>query len=143
MVDRKYVGSAGERYAEGKFLEYGCPVFASLGDINPYDIVVELNNKLYKIQIKTSNKANNEKIVFNLRAETYKDKKYIKRSYSNKEIDYFALVNLKTKDVLLLDIKDAPQSEVSFRFNKAKNGQELGIRYYKDYLFENAINKIA
>ena len=72
-------------------LEKEIPVCKPVGNNLPYDFIIEYNNQLLKIQIKTArlNKDNNDVIIFNTRSCSKNYNEITTSDYVGK-IDYFA-----------------------------------------------------
>lgn len=72
-------------------LENNVPVSKPIGNNLPYDFIIEYNNQLLKIQVKTCRQTtnSNETIVFNTRSCSKNYSEITNSNYVNK-IDYFA-----------------------------------------------------
>ena len=75
------------------FLQLGYNVSQPLTQDSKYDLIVDVNHKLLRIQVKTAR--HNEKtqgysIKFNCRSTTNKVRECKQRYYSEEDIDYFA-----------------------------------------------------
>ena len=126
-----------------EFVKLQIPVFTSFGDNERCDIIAEFNNKLNKIQCKTSFNAKDDKESFEvfLLNKSTKNGEEITRTYNKLEVDYFAICNVELDIVLLYPNKGDSKTSVTFRLTPTKTGQKKGINLVKDYLFENIINK--
>ena len=80
---------------EHKFILYclqsNIPISKPIGNNLPYDFIIEYNNQLLKIQIKTSrvSNTNSDVIIFNTRSCSKNYNEITTSNYINK-IDYFA-----------------------------------------------------
>lgn len=61
-----------------------------LGQDSKYDLIVDVEGKLLRLQVKTSRPASENSIMFNCRTTTSNVKNCKSRRYSEKEVDYFA-----------------------------------------------------
>lgn len=139
MNSKKY-GNIGEAKVLAKFVELGIPVYVPFGDNEKADLIAEFNNKLNKIQVKTSVSTKDGAMTFSLVSSTIHRKNGEVHIYNDKEIDYFALYNVEKDKIFLINIKDAPKRAVTIRCNKTKNGQHKDIRREEDYIIEKVLN---
>jgi hypothetical protein len=65
-MNSKRIGNLGEAKVLCKFVELGIPVYLPFGDNEKADLIADFNGKLNKIQIKTSKKAEDGKMIFDL-----------------------------------------------------------------------------
>lgn len=105
-----------------------------------YDVVVDINNKLYKIQCKASSYSEEEGILkFSAVRTTTNTKTTTRYTYSNEEVDYFYT---SWKDYSFL----VPISEVStgkyLRVKPPKQGIQSTMSIASDYLIDNVIKSI-
>ena len=70
-MDTKGVGNIGEAKVLCKFVELGIPVYLPFGDNERSDLIAEFNGKLNRIQVKTSVKAEDGKMIFDLTSYTF------------------------------------------------------------------------
>ena len=71
-------------------LSLGYNVSQPFSQDSKYDLIVDANNKLLRLQVKTSRLASPTSITFNCRSTTTNVKNCKSRRYSDTEIDYFA-----------------------------------------------------
>lgn len=140
-MNSKRIGNIGEAKVLAKFVELGIPVYLPFGDNEKADLIAEFNNKLNKIQIKTSIKAENGTMVFDLTSSTQHRKKGQKHLYNDNEIDYFACYNIQRDKIFLMNIKDITTSIVIVRYEYPKNNQISKCHFEKDFLIDNVLNK--
>ena len=138
-MNSKSIGNIGEAKVLCKFVELNIPVYVPFGDNEKADLVAEFNGKLQKIQVKTSVKAENGKMSFDLTSSTVHRKNGLKHKYTQNEIDYFALYNIERDIVLLFKVPETPINAITIRYEKPLNNQEKYINYEQDYLIENRI----
>jgi hypothetical protein len=72
-------------------LERNIPILKPIGNNLPYDFIIEHNNKLLKIQVKTCREKTSEVIVFNTRSCSKNYTEIVQDNYIGK-IDYFATI---------------------------------------------------
>lgn len=137
-MDTKGIGNIGEAKVLCKFVELGIPVYLPFGDNERSDLIAEFNGKLNRIQVKTSIKAENGKMVFDLTSSTAHRSNGVKHKYTDSEIDFFACYNIARDKIFLVPV-DEPRSAITIRYEKPKNNQTLGINFEDDYLIENIL----
>lgn len=139
------VGNIGEAMVLYKFIELGIPVYMPFGDHSPVDMVVDIGNKLYKVQVKTTSVSRNGKTKFYLTTNTYtKDKNKIGKKvykYTKEEIDFFVLCSIDRKKIYMVRV-EKPLTGISIRHEESISGQVVGVNYEKDYLIENVLSKM-
>ena len=138
-VNSKNIGNIGEIKVISKFVELGCPVYLPFGDNEKAELIAEFNGKLNKIQVKTSIKAEDGKMIFSLVSSTLHRKNGVKHIYTEEEIDYFACYNIARDKIYLIKVKDAPSTGITIRYEKPKNNQTKDIKFEDDYLIENIL----
>ena len=142
MLNSKQKGNITELECMLAFVKAGYNVLTPYGDCERYDFVVDIKNKLYKIQVKTSReKDNGDYIEFNTSSQTTKNGKQVHQKYDETQIDYF-MTSYKGK-TYLVPVNEASTREKRLRFTPPKNGQIKGITFAQEYEFEKAVNKIV
>lgn len=139
-MQTKAIGNIGEAKVLCKFIELGVPVYIPFGDNEKSDLIAEFNGKLNRIQVKTSLKAEDGKMVFSLVSSTAHRKNGVKHIYTEDEIDYFALYNIERDKLFLVPIHQAPNTALIIRYEKPKNNQTLGVHFEEDYVFEKQLS---
>ena len=118
------IGIAGEHLVCADLILQGYVAFPSEQGL-PYDVILNANNKLYKIQVKTTREPQSvpqrvhrtEKYQFHIR----RCGKGGRMSYQDEDVDIFAVVALDTKTIGYIDAKDAKQT----MFFLPENGEVL------------------
>lgn len=136
----KVLGDIGVAVVIEKFLKHGINVLIPFDDNSTYDLVIYVNEKFYKIQVKTTEKVlkNESLIKFDVtKSNPYSkiDPKYIKN-----EVDYFAFYCIENDWCGLLDF-DEYKPSLSFRIRNPITNQNRGIRFAQDYVIEDQIKK--
>ncbi len=137
-MNTKAIGNIGEAKALCKFVELGIPVYIPFGDNEKADLIAEFNGKLNKIQVKTSIKAEDGAMIFDLTSSTSHRKNGVRHIYTDKEIDYYICYNVQRDKLFLVPVKEANVT-FTIRYEFPKNGQKNGIHWENDYLLENNI----
>lgn len=71
-MNQNQIGDIGEAIAIAEFTKAGAIVSKPLSDNARYDLIIELSNKLYKVQVKTTQSSNeNTKMIFATKTTNY------------------------------------------------------------------------
>lgn len=141
-MNTKNIGNIGEAKVITKFIELGISVYIPFGDNERADLIAEFNNKLNKIQVKTSSQIKNGAISFQLHSCNHltnmTERKYINKAYSIEDVDYFALYNIVNDNIYLIE-NDNTVKSIRIRIDSSKNNQSINIKSEKDYLIEKVL----
>ena len=85
------------------------------------DLVFEHNNKLYKVQVKTSSKINTGRVNWRFDMRRGSHSKY--REYQKQAVDIFALVSLKYRNVVF--IRPMDQNQITIADEHMKNNDSV------------------
>ena len=121
------------------FVKLGYAVSQPLNQDSRYDCILDVNGKLYKIQIKTSHlsaKTQNS-IEFKTRSITTTVGHYKESTYNSDEIDYFATV--WDNQVYLVP---ATQCSSSKTLHLSKETQRSNWSYAEDYLAKEVLKNL-
>ena len=142
MYDNSHViiGSIGEAVAIAKFTQAGFKVSIPFTYNLPYDLIVDYNGHLYKIQIKTTEKINNNKMVFN--GTRNNGKTVIKFNYGSEEIDYFFLYCIENNWCGLIKQSLFQTKEARIHLELPKNSNYAKCKMAYDYEFSHRIDEI-
>lgn len=140
----KQIGNIGEVKALAKFVELGIPVYLPFGDNEKADLVADFNGKLNRIQIKTSLKAEDGKMLFSIVSSTVHRKNGVKHIYDNSEIDYFVLYNIERDALFLISINepDLPKENITIRYTEPKSRNQHHLFMENEYLLETVIARL-
>lgn len=138
----KQIGNIGEVKTLAKFVELGIPVYLPFGDNERADLIAEFGGKLNRIQVKTSCKAEDGKMIFSLVSSTVHRQNGVKHIYTESEIDYFALYNIERDVVLLISVNEPelPKNSMTIRYTKPKGTNQYKSFMEEDYLLEKIIS---
>lgn len=139
-MNTNQIGNLGEAEVLCKCLQLGYGVFLPYGDGNRIDLILEKDNKLYKVQVKTSATDENGTVIFKMASNKSTRQKITEvHNYTEDEIDFYLLYSIVRDKIYLLPINEAPKSTVTIRYEKTINNPS--IKYEEDYLFEKQIQK--
>lgn len=83
-------GITTELYVASYLLSLGYNVSQPFCQDSKYDLIVDVNGKLLRLQVKTSRETAHNSITFNCRSTTTNSQSNKSRKYSDTDIDYFA-----------------------------------------------------
>lgn len=130
MHHTKTVGDLAELKVAARFAEKGYFVSRPLSEHAPYDLIVDKDNRLQKVQVKARSIYKNGSVV--VRKNTSNG------PYSDGDFDLLALYCIDDERIVLLtweELRSTEGHEISLRVEKAKNNQTKHVRYFEDYLF--------
>ena len=144
IMNTKQVGNLTELQCATRLYELGCAVSIPFGNSEKYDLIIDINDKLYKIQCKHSSEYTDENgeveyIKFKTTWPSHNANSWTQYKYKENEIDFFA--TFYNGECYLI-----PQSECSnekrLRIKVPKNNQTKGISFLKDYTAEERIKTL-
>lgn len=142
-ISTKYLGNLTELQCITRFYELGYPVSIPYGDSEKYDMIIDINGQLYRLQCKHANPhLNEENIVDYLTIRTTWQSGYTKGSsfkrnkYSKEDCDYF-VTHYEGKNYLIP--VEQCSNEKTLRILAPKNGQIKGITFLKDCVDEEVL----
>jgi len=139
----KKIGDIGENY-----FKYECSRFDILnseviGDNAPYEFIIDVNKKLYRIQVKTSTVDTGSTIIFSTNQSQLINGIYTSGKYEDNSFDFYYLFSTTKEEGYLVPFKEAGVSSTSIRYKGAYNNQSKNIKMRNSYLFENVIRKMV
>ena len=133
-MNSKRIGNIGEAAVLAKFVEKEIPVYLPFGDNEKADLIIDINNTLLKVQVKTSNRLDQGSLIFNTRSSRGLSSSTV--LYSEEDIDLYACYSLITKEIYILYRKDFSQGLTSLRIEESKNNQTKNVNFAKDYTLD-------
>ena len=139
-MNTKMIGNLTEINCLKAFIELGYGVSIPFGDCLRYDLIVDINNKLYKVQCKTanSNYISEGYITFRCDNTTTKNGTTVHNSYTKDEIDFFATID---NDKCYLVPVEECGCRKTLRYIYPRNGQKKGISLAENYELEKVIKQ--
>ena len=143
MKDTKKIGNLTELQCATRLYELGCAVSIPFGNSEKYDLIIDWNNILYKVQVKHANELIENGEVYAIKFSTrwigHNNNGYTSHKYQAKDVDYFA--TFYNGECFLV-----PQSECSnvktLRILLPKNGQRKGVSFLNDYKAEEVLKQL-
>lgn len=136
----KHLGSLTELEVMTYLFKLGYQVSIPYGDNAPYDLILDVNNKLLKIQVKTSRKIEDGVYEFTCIRTRINKHQNIRKAYSDKEVDFFATM---INGICYLVPFNETSNSKRLRFLPPKNNQVKGITFAKEYEAEIQLNKLV
>ena len=127
----KYVGDLSELAAIKAFIENGYRVAIPFGENNRYDLIVERDNTLSRVQVKTG-RLRRGAILFNCYS-SHSHRGGGARTYAG-EVEYFAVYCTETDQVYLIPLSDMAMWSGTLRVETPRNGQDKKVRWAARYL---------
>ena len=141
MLNTKQIGNITEIECMLAFVKLGYNVLTPYGDCERYDFVVDINNSLYRIQVKTSHlSTDGSYIEFKTSNKTTRKGAFVQHAYTKEQIDYF--MTFYNNIAYLIPVEQSSTSNKRLRFTPPKNNQTQGINFAKDYELERQVEKI-
>lgn len=130
-VNTKMIGNVGEAKVLAKLVELQIPVYVQFGDNEPADYLILVEDKPYKVQVKTSTTFNGEITKFELTSSTAHRKKGYKHKYSKDEVDLFMCYDYCTDKIFIF--KNAiPKCTVIVRYTHPQNNVIKHVNFVAD-----------
>lgn len=139
-LNSKQKGILTETQCLAEFSKLGLTVSIPYGDSARYDFILDYNNKLYRIQCKTSNEIGDGVYIFSCRSTTGNTSTVKRRSYDETQIDFFATI--VENECYLIPVQETGSVSKTLRFKPVKTGQVKGITYAQDYALKIQLGKI-
>lgn len=122
--------------------ELGYQCLLPFGDSCKYDIAVDIDGKIFRIQCKHSRWSTDtaqENTAFEIAtcAQTTNTQKTTRHKYSDKEIDYF--YTWFEGQGYLVSIQEATGNTFRWRYEYPKSGQRQGIHIADEYKIEEVL----
>jgi hypothetical protein len=130
MRNTSSIGNKSEAIVLAALVHAGYSTLLPFGGGRPYDIAIDVGDKLLRVQCKTG-RLLKEGVVFFPTAIWCRNMSY--RSYRG-DVDFFGVYCPATEQVYLVPIADVPARAASLRVVPPKNGQTRGVRWAKDYV---------
>lgn len=143
-MNTKKLGNLTELECITSLYKLGCSVSIPFGNADKYDLILDVNGNLYKVQCKHScevfdSDGELEYIKIKTHWQSHNRKGYKRNKYKPEEVDFFATYFDNTCYLI-------PTKECSFekhlRVKNTKNKQLKKVSYLSDYLAAEVISKL-
>ncbi|HEV2998055.1 MAG TPA: group I intron-associated PD-(D/E)XK endonuclease [Solirubrobacteraceae bacterium] len=136
-------GAAVEAEVAAAAIRLGLPVLRPLNEGRRYDLVIDLDPRLIRVQCKLARRMGSV-LVVGLRTNRCTPGGYVSTTYTTAEVDAIGACSPDTRECFLIPIEEVcGQSAVHLRLDPAENNQSQGIRWARDYLFAEAIQRLV
>ena len=142
MISSKRKGNKAESVILSEFVKNNIPISLPFGDNEKYDLVAEINDKFYSVQVKYG-RLKNGLISVDLRHRI--GVKRIKYATYNGKVNFIAVWCEKNNTSYLLPLKSfGKKTMASLRLTPPKQNSCISkICWAKDYDFKKILKKIA
>lgn len=140
MLNSHFIGEITEQQVTLEFLKQGILISKPLVQSSRYDFIADINNKLYKIQVKTGRFKEESYLEFATSTSHTNTKGTINISYSEDDVDFFA--TMYNGQCYLIPYRLCGKRAQRLRFVPTKNGQTKGVLFAKDFKLEDIINSL-
>jgi len=113
-MNTKDKGDISEQKIILDLIQSGYSVSQPVGDNDRYDLILDVGGELYRVQVKTA-RVDGNSIVFRCDSTYYGKDGSVKSQYTNEQIDMFAAYCPETKDIVYVDVDDAPKTAMRLR----------------------------
>ena len=131
----KQLGNLTELQCATYLYSLGCPISIPFGNSEKYDLIMDYNYTLYKIQCKHSSEILDDQgkvcaIKFKSTWQGHNSSGWTRHQYSINEVDFFA--TFYDNKCYLVPCYQC-SNEKTLRILPPKNGQTKGVSFLKDY----------
>lgn len=130
MKNSKSKGELTEGLIIAKLLSLGYSVSIPFGNNQRYDIIVDIDGDLKKVQCKTGKKKNGCVSFWTCSSNGFT---YKKTGYKG-QIDYFMVYCPDNEGYYKVSVNDAANTQCNLRIDKPNGGTTSHIKWAKDYL---------
>jgi len=136
-MNHKQIGEIGANCVIGDLSKYGLGIAVPLSDNLPYDLIVIANEKLFKVQVKSSTvNTKREYISFDLRTNNWL--KGTSKKYTDKDCDIVICYDLvENKSFLLLPNDFKNKGTFAIRYKKPLTNNQYNSNWCEDYIISN------
>lgn len=137
MLNTVTIGDIGEAQAIALFTKKQIPISKPLTNNVRYDLIAEIQGKLYRVQVKSTATIKDGKMEFATKTTNYVKGSWSSNHYSKNEVDLFFLYCLENDwcGLFIPENEEIPTS-LYIRTVPPKNNQKVGIRLMEDYSFD-------
>lgn len=134
LRDTKSIGELSELIVAVSLSRAGYFVSKPLGESTRYDLVIDKDGTLSRVQVKTG-RLRNGAILFNTYSSHYHRQGGSCKPYTN-DVDFFGVYCPQLRSVYLIPIEDTAKLSGSIRVDETKNRQRSQVRWAQPYLID-------
>lgn len=135
-----FIGEITEQQVALEFLKKGYLVSKPLVQSSRYDFIVDINHRLYKVQVKTGTVKEDAYIEFATSTSHTNTQGTINLSYSQEDVDFFA--TMYQNECYLIPFELCGKRMQRLRLIPTKNNQTKGILFAKEYRLDKVLERI-
>ncbi len=145
MQNTKKIGNLTELQCMTALYELGCAVSIPFGNSEKYDCIIDINNSLYKIQIKHANVHKDELqqddyLTFKTNWIGHNSIGYIRHNYEKENVDFFA--TYYNNKCYLIPFSETCKELKTLRIKPPKNNQKKGISFLEEYEAKEVLKRL-
>lgn len=137
-MNTKNTGNLGEHIAIVELLKLGVLVSRPLGDNARYDLILDINSKLYTCQVKSTNVDKEDYVDFPLQSS----QAHRGGSRQHYDVDLFVLVDIPKNKVFLYQNIDG-KTQIKLRYVDTGSARMSTSNWAKDFLLEEVLPVLA
>lgn len=143
-MNTKQIGNLTELQCVTRLYELGCKISIPYGDSEKYDMIIDVSDNLYKVQVKHSKEYKTAEgevdyIKFKGRWQQKSAKGYKQSLYKSNEVDFFA--TFYNGECYLIPQKECTYEKI-LRINSPKNGQLKGVSFLENYKAQEVLKQL-
>ena len=144
MLNTVSVGDIGESMAIVKFTKAQCSVSKPLTNNTRYDFIVDINKRLYRVQVKTTQFIKDSSVMeFAMKTTNYTKGNWSSNEYTSDEVDLFFFYCIENDWCGLYVVNGDIPKNISIRLVPAKNNQTKGINLAESFSFDRQIASLT
>lgn len=141
MLSSHFIGEITEQEVALEFLKLGILISKPLVQSSRYDFIADVNNHLYKIQVKTcTEREAGNYFDFATSTSHTNTQGTLNISYSANDVDFFATIY--NGQCYLIPFELCGKRAQRLRLKPTLNGQTKGILFAKDFKLEDIIKTL-
>lgn len=138
-LSTKQKGDISELRFSAKLTELGADVYEPIGEDTRSDLIVDINSRILKIQVKTARYVDDKrKIEFKCCSTRSNFTETEEVNYEG-DIDAFGVFHPDTESFYYVPIEDAPKSSMYLRLKPPKNNQTKNVNMAEDYILSDML----
>lgn len=132
FMDTKTKGSIAVGAVMSRLLKSGRTLLLPVGDNERYDLVVEDDEELKRVQVKVG-RIKNGAVIFDTSSTNYVKGRWHRTKYTG-QVEFFGVYCPENDKAYLISAEEVDKLyAANLRLEDAKNGQTKGVRFAKDY----------
>lgn len=132
MKDTHKKGNIGEARILFEATKRGYVVCVPLGHCSRYDLIVDIDGELNKVQVKTTT-SDGDTVKVRARSAGKKDGDVIAKKYTSKEIDWLIIYDTTTDRCAFIPASELGDGRYELTLRYTKTRQEKNVRWFSQY----------